>query len=74
MEDWDEKSKRNRIMKENEGPKMRMSVLMQSRASFSTGKAVGIDGISAEILKTIPRRARQKIRSAFELRYFKRGD
>ena len=69
LEEWDEKSKRNRIMKENEGPKLTMSVLMQSRASFSTGKAVGIDGISAEIIKTIPWRALQKIRRVFKLRY-----
>ena len=69
LEEWDEKSKRNRKMKESEGPKLTMSVLMQSRASFSTGKAVGIDGISAEILKTIPWRALQKIRRVFELRY-----
>ena len=46
-----------------------MSVLMQSRASFSNGKAVGIDGISAEVLKSIPWRALQKIRKAFEMRY-----
>ena len=36
-----------------------MSVLMQSRASFSDGKAVGIDGIPAEILRSIPWRALQ---------------
>ena len=45
-----------------------MSVLMQSRASFSDGKAVGIDGIPAEILRSIPWRALQKIRKAFEMR------
>ena len=54
---------------ENKGPKFIMSVLMQSRASFSNGKAVGIDGISAEVLKSIPWRALQKIRKAFEIRY-----
>ena len=46
-----------------------MSVIMQSRASFSNGKAVGVDGISAEILKSIPWRALQKIKKAFEMRY-----
>ena len=46
-----------------------MSVVMQSRASFSNGKAVGVDGISAEILKSIPWRALQKIKKAFERRY-----
>ena len=34
-----------------------MSVVMQSRASFSNGKAVMVDGISAEILKTLLWRA-----------------
>ena len=33
------------------------------------GKAVGVDGISAEILKTIPWRPLQKIKKAFEMRY-----
>ena len=47
-----------------------MSVLMQSRASFPNGKAVGIDGIFAEILKSIPWRALQQIRKAFEMIYF----
>ena len=46
-----------------------MSVVMQSRALFSNGKAVGVDGISAEVLKTLPWRALQKIKNAFELRY-----
>ena len=45
-----------------------MSVVMQSRASFSNGKAAGVDGTSAEILKTLHRRALQKISNAFELR------
>ena len=42
---------------------------MQSRASFSNGKAGGVDGISAEVLKTLPWRALQKIKNAFDLRY-----
>ena len=46
-----------------------MSVVLQSRAPFSDGKALGVDGISAEILKTVPWRALQKIQNAFELRY-----
>ena len=46
-----------------------MSVIMKSRASFSDGKAVGVDRISAEILKSIPWRALQKIEKAFEMRY-----
>ena len=48
-----------------------MSVVMQSRASFSNGKAAGVDGISPEVLKSIPSwRALQKIKKlAFEMRY-----
>ena len=46
-----------------------MSVLMQGRA-FSNGKVVGIDGISAEILESIPWRVSKKIREAFEIGYF----
>ena len=38
-----------------------MSVMMQSRASFLNGKAVGVDGISAEILKSISGSVLQKI-------------
>ena len=34
-------------------PRLTMTVLMQSRASFSNGNVVGVDGISAEILKNI---------------------
>ena len=46
-----------------------MSVVVQSRASVSNGKTVGVYRISAEILKILPWRALQKIRYAFELRY-----
>ena len=46
-----------------------MSVIMQSRASFSNGKAVGNNGISAEILKSLLWSALQKIKKAFERRY-----
>ena len=46
-----------------------ISVLIQSRAFFSNGKAVGIDDNSAEILKSVPWRALQKIRKAFEMTY-----
>ena len=42
---------------------------MQSRASFSNGKAVGVDGISAEILRSISWRALQKNKKVFERRY-----
>ena len=37
---------------------------------FPNGKAEGIDGISAEILKSVPWRALKKIRKALEMRYF----
>ena len=46
-----------------------MSVIMQSRASFSDGKAVGVDGMSAEVLRSIPWRALQKIIKAFKMRF-----
>ena len=46
-----------------------MSVRMQSRVSFSKGKAVGVDGIFSDILKTLPWRALQKIKNVFQLRY-----
>ena len=60
---------------ENHRPKFTLSVLTQSRAPFSNGKAVGTDGISPEILKSISWRALQKIRKAFEMRYLgKRGN
>ena len=70
LDEWDE---RDRRCKErdggSQGPRLTVSVLMQSRASFSNEKAVKIDGISAEILKFIPWSAVQKIRKAFEMRY-----
>ena len=50
-----------------------MSLLMQSRASYSNGKAVGIDGISAEVLKSIPCRVLQKSSKAFEMRYLRQN-
>ena len=43
---------------------MTMSVLTQSRASFFNGEAVGVDGISAENLKSILWKALQKIRKS----------
>ena len=46
-----------------------MSVLMQSRASFANGKAVGVDEISSEILQALPWRAVQKTKTALETRY-----
>ena len=53
---------------EHRAPGLTMSVVMQIRASFSNGKAVGVDGISAVILINFPRRSLQKIGNAFELR------
>ena len=57
----DEKCRSKEKSGGSQGPKSTMSVLMQSRASFSDGKAVGIDGISADVFKSIPWRALQKI-------------
>ena len=54
---------------ESQGPKLTISVLIQSRVSFFNGKAVGIDGNSAEILKSVPWRALHKISMAFEMSY-----
>ena len=63
LEEWKERNRIKRGATEgSQEPKLTMSVIMQSRASFSTGKAVGVDGISAEIPKSIPWRALQKIR------------
>ena len=71
LDEWDEQGRKNKGKKgENQGPKLTMSVLMQSRASFSNGKALRVDCISAEVLESIPWRALQKIRKAFETRYF----
>ena len=70
LEEWEERSRRQRGATEgSQEPKLTVSVNMQSRASFSNGKAVGVDGISAEILKSIPWRALQKIEKAFAMRY-----
>ena len=63
LDEWEEGSRGS------QEPRLTMSVIMQSRASFSNGKAAGIDGISAEILKSIPWRPLQKIKNAFEMRY-----
>ena len=70
LEESDEKVKKQKNGKaEQRAPRMTMSVVMQSRASFSNGKAVGVDGILAEILTALPWRALQKIENASELRY-----
>ena len=45
--EWEERSKQERDGG-SQGRRMTMSVLMQNKASFSNGKAVGIDGISAD--------------------------
>ena len=37
---------------------------------FLNGETVGVDGISVEILKSVPWRALQKIEKVFEIRYF----
>ena len=72
LDEWDERGRRwEERIGGRHGPRPTMSVLMQRRASFQNGKAVGTDGISAETLKCIPWRALQKInRKAFEMIYF----
>ena len=58
LEEWEEKVRRQKNeTEEQRAPRLTMSVVMQSRASFSNGKAAGVDGISAEVLKTLPWRA-----------------
>ena len=70
LEEWDEKvEKQKKGAGDQRAPRLTMSVVMQSRASFSNGKSVGVDGISAEISKTLPWRGLQKIKNAFESRY-----
>ena len=63
LDEWEEASRRQReATAGSQEPRLTMSVIMQSRASFSKEKAVGVDGISAGILKSIPWRAQQKIK------------
>ena len=70
LDEWEERSRRQREgTVGSQEPRLTMSAIMQSRASFSNGKAVGVDDISAEILKVVPWRARQKIEKSFEMRY-----
>ena len=47
-----------------------MSILMQNRASFPDGMAVGVDDICSEILKAFPWGDVQHIMSAFKRRYW----
>ena len=46
-----------------------MSVIMQSRASFSNWKAVGVDGISAEFSNPYLGEPCSKSKKAFEIGY-----
>ena len=49
LDEWEERVRRQKDQDgEHQAPRLTMSVVMQSRASFSNGKAVGVDGISAE--------------------------
>ena len=76
LDEW--MGERSRRQRERTGgsrePRLAMSVVTQSKASFSDGKAGGIDGISAEILQSIPWRALQKIKKAFEMRFIGRNN
>ena len=66
LDKWEKRRRHRGGAGESREPRLTMSVIMQSRASFSNGKAVGVDGISAEVLKTIAWRALLKIKKAFE--------
>ena len=46
-----------------------MSLIMQSRASFSNWKAVGVDGISAEVSNPYLGALCRKSKKGFEIRY-----
>ena len=71
LDEWVERCRRQR---ERTGGRLTMSVVKQSRASFSYRKAAGIDGISAEILQSIPWRALQKISKAFKMWFIGRNN
>ena len=67
LDKWEKRRRRHRGgAGESREPRLTMSVIMQSRASFSNGKAVRVDGISAEVLKLIAWRALLKIKKPFE--------
>ena len=54
LDEWDEEAEDGkRRIGGRQGPRPTMSVLMQRRASFPNGEAVGIGGISAEMLKPV---------------------
>ena len=66
LDEWEERSRKERDeVRKQKAPRLTMSVLMQSRASFSNCKALGVDKFSAEIVKTLTWRALHKIKSAF---------
>ena len=60
LRDWEREAGKQRS-KGVWPPLLTMSVLMQSGASLSTGKAVGVDDISWEVLEALPWRVVQKI-------------
>ena len=69
LDEWKERSRRQRVgTGGSQEPRLSMSLIMQSRASFSNVKAEGVDGILAQILESIPWRALQKIKKASEMR------
>ena len=66
LREWESESHRQK----NKGrwtPKLTMSVLMHSRASFTDGKALGVDDISSEKLTALLYGSVQKIKTACEL-------
>ena len=67
LEEWEGRSRRQRGgAGGSQEPRLTMSVIMQSRAWFSNGKTVGVDGISTEILKSI--KSAQSVRPSNSLK------
>ena len=64
LDKWEKRRRHRGGPGESREPRLTMSVIMRSRASFSNGKAVGVDGISAEVLKSIAWRALLKIKKS----------
>ena len=67
--EWEERNTRHKDeVGEHQAPRLTMSVIMQSRALFSNGKAVGVDGISAEVLNPYLRKLCRKSKKTFGMR------
>ena len=70
LDEWEGRIRRQQDeVGEHQAPRLTMSVVMQRRTSFSNRKAVNVNGISAEVPKSIAWRVLLKINKAFEMRY-----